>query len=421
MLVAPIGYIVVELSALTTWLDCRVADVLASTNDALWAAGWMMVWWVWFRLRRPAWVPKAVAMLMALFALADALKVGFIDYGFALPHGRNFALLDALGAASLAFRLIFVAAIALVVTMGIRREGREGWFALPAVAALAVEMLGEAFGVDVVGRFHGIDVQLWDVTDPILVAVLVFLMLRRLLHSLKRQRQMTLDVKQAQEVQRVILPQAQPSMRGMVIESEYRPALEVGGDFFQIIPHKSDGSVLIVAGDVIGKGLKAGMLVALLVGAIQTASENTAEPLEVLRALNRRLLGRGNAQATCLALRIREDGSSTLANAGHIPPYLNGEPVEMEGALPLGIMEDADFPVMRFTLSESDRLILMSDGIAEAADANGNLFGFERIRDLLREPTSAAELATAAQKFGQEDDISVIAVTRIPVPLQTLS
>ena len=60
-----------------------------------------------------------------------------------------------------------------------------------------------------------------------------------------------------------------------MIESEYRPAREVGGDFFQIIPHKTDGSVLIVAGDVTGKGLKAGMLVALLVGAIRSTDGNT--------------------------------------------------------------------------------------------------------------------------------------------------
>ena len=60
---------------------------------------------------------------------------------------------------------------------------------------------------------------------------------------------------------------------GLTIESEYRPAREVGGDFFQIIPHKTDGSLLIVAGDVTGKGLKAGMLVALLVGAIRSAAE----------------------------------------------------------------------------------------------------------------------------------------------------
>ena len=172
-----------------------------------------------------------------------------------------------------------------------------------------------------------------------MAATIALLLLRRLLQSVKRQRLMALDVKQAQEVQQVILPEARMALPGLTIESEYRPAREVGGDFFQIIPHKTDGSLLIVAGDVTGKGLKAGMLVALLVGAIRTAARFSDDPVVVLGELNQRLMGRGDAQATCLALRIEADGAVTLANAGHMPPYLNGEPLPMEGALPLGMIE----------------------------------------------------------------------------------
>ena len=222
-------------------------------------------------------------------------------------------------------------------------------------------------------------------------------------------------MKQAQEVQQVVLPEARTTLPGLVIESEYRPALEVGGDFFQIIPHKTDGSLLIVAGDVTGKGLKAGMLVALLVGAIRTVARFNPNPSVVLNELNHRLLGRGDAQATCLALNIANDGASILANAGHMPPYLNGEPVAMEGSLPLGMIEGAEYSVMRFQLKENDKLVLLSDGIAEATDAEGHLFGFERVHELLGTAGSAAEVATAAQSFGQEDDISVIYVTRTAV------
>jgi serine phosphatase RsbU (regulator of sigma subunit) len=109
---------------------------------------------------------------------------------------------------------------------------------------------------------------------------------------------------------------------GLVVESEYRPTCEVSGDFFQIIPNKSDGSLLIVAGDVTGKGLKAGMLV----GAIRNQAEHSSNPLFLLQALNRRLLGHSGAQTTCIALRIAANGEALLANAGHTPPYLNGEP-----------------------------------------------------------------------------------------------
>jgi serine phosphatase RsbU (regulator of sigma subunit) len=186
----------------------------------------------------------------------------------------------------------------------------------------------------------------------------------------------------------------------------------VGGDFFQIIPHKSDGSVLIAAGDVTGKGLKAGMLVALLVGAIRSTAEMDSDPVRILAALNRRLMGRADAQATCLALKIDPDGSATLANAGHMAPYLNGEAIPMEGALPLGMMEGAEFSVMHFELKPDDKLMLLSDGVAEATDAEGHLFGFERVHELLGTASSAAGIADAAQEFGQEDDISVISVTR---------
>jgi len=213
-------------------------------------------------------------------------------------------------------------------------------------------------------------------------------------------------------VQQVILPDQMEKMPGYQIESIYHPAQEVGGDFFQIIAHKSDASLLIVAGDVVGKGLKAGMLVALLVGAIRSSAETTEEPLKLLEALNRRLMGRGDAQATCLAMRISSDGSVTLANAGHIAPYLNGEPVNVEGSLPLGMIEDAKFSELKFSLSGHDRLMLMSDGIVEARDTEGKLFGFGRVHELLSTSCSAAEVALAAKQFGQEDDISVISVTR---------
>jgi serine phosphatase RsbU (regulator of sigma subunit) len=95
-----------------------------------------------------------------------------------------------------------------------------------------------------------------------------------------------------------------------------------------------------------------------------------------------------------------------------MPPYLNGELVAMEGALPLGMIESAEFSEMRFQLKNGDRLVLMSDGIAEATDVNGQLFGFDRVHDLLSTAGTAAGIATAAQAFGQEDDISVISVLR---------
>jgi hypothetical protein len=244
---------------------------------------------------------------------------------------------------------------------------------------------------------------------------LAAIMVLRFNRTSRQQAVLESEMAAAQEVQQVIIPEQMDAVPGFVVETDYRPALEVGGDFFQIIPHRTDGSLLIVAGDVTGHGLKAGMLVALLVGAIRTVADTSADPEIVLHALNERLLGRGHAGATCLALRITRDGEATLANAGHLPPYLNGEPVAMEGALPLGMVGGAEFSVMYFQLKDGDKLVLMSDGIVEATDAKGNLFGFERVQELLRTATTAADLASAAQSFGQEDDITCISVTRTAV------
>jgi hypothetical protein len=374
---------------------------------------WVMVWWVWFQLQRPAWVPRAVALLTIGFMVSTVIGEDLLYPSISLPVANVFRII------SIAVRLALLVVLILVVVWGVRRQGAKGWLVLPAVVLLFGSLFTtelELLHIRINWFPFGLRVSLAQFADMLLTVVLFVLLIRRLLLSVRQQRLLALDVKQAQEVQQVILPQARTTVQGLLIESEYRPAREVGGDFFQIMPHLIDGSLLIVAGDVTGKGLKAGMLVALLVGAIRTATDWTSDPEVILRTLNERLLGRGDAHATCLALNIKEDGEVTLANAGHMPPYLNGEALAMAGALPLGIMEGTEFSVMRFRLAEGDRLMLLSDGIVEATDEDGQLYGFERVQDLLRKGKSASEVAGAAQKFGQEDDISVIAVTRTAVP-----
>ncbi|HEY1901195.1 MAG TPA: PP2C family protein-serine/threonine phosphatase [Terracidiphilus sp.] len=375
-------------------------------------AAWVMVWRVWFGQQHPAWLPRlTVALALALMVsstLGEEVFFGLVPHAVAL----HFVTV------SLVLRLLCFALLLWVVAEGIRRQGLEGWLVLPVVVLHGVGTFTPELGLLHIRLFwfpFGFRVSLGAIANLLVAVVIALLLLRRLLNSVKRQRLMALDVKQAQEVQQVILPEPRLVLKGLTIESEYRPAREVGGDFFQIVPHTTDGSVLIVAGDVTGKGLKAGMLVALLVGAIRTEEKHSTDPAVLLRALNHRLLGRADAQATCVALRIEADGSTAMANAGHVAPYLNGDELPMEGALPLGMIEGAEPSMMQFQLNPGDRLTLMSDGIAEATDANGRLFGFERVNELLRTARSAAGIAEAAQAFGQEDDISVISVTRAPV------
>jgi hypothetical protein len=400
-------------TAVSAWTELVGGQTLIFLQDGMLVpltyAAWVMVWRVWFGQRRPNWLPQLTGaltlFLMVSEVLGDEIFFGLVPHEFAV-HFVTVAL---------AFRVLFFALLLWVVFDGIRLQGIEGWLVLPVVLLRGMGAFAFEFSALHIRLYwfpFGVSVHLVQIANLLIAVVIALLLLRRLLQSVKRQRLMVLDVKQAQEVQQVILPDARLVLPGLTIESEYRPAREVGGDFFQIIPHKTDGSVLIVAGDVTGKGLQAGMLVALLVGAVRSTAELNSDPAFVLSALNRRLMGRADAQATCLALRIDADGGATLANAGHVAPYLNGEELPMEGALPLGMFEGAESSIMHFQLQDGDRLALMSDGIPEATDASGHLFGFERVYELLHTATSAAEIAGAAQAFGQEDDISVISVTR---------
>jgi hypothetical protein len=403
----------IALTVIAAWTEFQSVSTNNLLTDGivrpLGNAVWVMVFWVWFGLQRPRWLPRLAAGFALAFMVSNVL--GEEVFFGVVPHSVAIHFVTI----STVLRVLLFALPVWVVVEGIRRQGVEGWLVLPVVVLHGIAIFATQLGllhIEMIWFPFGAQVTLTVVADVLVAIVIALLLLRRLLKSIQRQRLMALDVKQAQEVQQVILPEARLVLPGLAIESEYRPAREVGGDFFQIIPHKTDGSVLIVAGDVTGKGLKAGMLVALLVGAIRNQAEQNSDPLFLLQALNRRLMGRNDAQATCLSMRIYSDGAVTLANAGHMAPYLNGEPVAMEGALPLGMMESAEFSLMHFQLKPDDKLVLMSDGVAEATDAEGHLFGFERVHELLHTAKSAAEVANAAESFGQEDDISVISVTR---------
>jgi hypothetical protein len=395
----------------TPWISSTPYLLTVEFNNSLIRALWVIVWWVWFGHPSFRWLPGVVGGLAALNLGSKIL--GEEIFGGAIPHQVALRF-HTVGQVA---QFLLFGLLAWVVALGIRRRGLEGWLALPVVLLRGVA----SFDVDL-SVLHlsptwspfGILLNNVDLANLLIAAVIALLLLRRLLQSVKRQRQMAVDVKQAQEVQQVILPEQHIVLPGLEIESEYRPALEVGGDFFQIIP-EDDDSLLIVAGDVAGKGLKAGMLVALLVGATRTAAQYTQDPAMILSDLNKRLLGRSDARATCLAIRIARDGSAVLANAGHLPPYLNGAPVEIAGSLPLGILPDLDCSVLVFRLSPADRLVLVSDGVPEAMDEHGKLFGFDAVLELVRNQPSAARIAETAQSFGQEDDISVIAITRVPV------
>jgi serine phosphatase RsbU (regulator of sigma subunit) len=246
------------------------------------------------------------------------------------------------------------------------------------------------------------------IVNTLFLVAILHVAWRYLMEQTRRQSSLEQEYRSAQELQQLLIPEALPTLSGYAVTSAYRPAQEVGGDFFQLISLPNDCALLVI-GDVSGKGLPAAMAVALLVGAIRSTVETTDDPALVLSALNRRLHGRlRGGFATCLAMRLNAQGVCAIANAGHLPPFLNGDEVALLPALPLGLIPEANYDSTPLQMMNGDRLTLYTDGLLEAQSVTGELFGFARIAELLATPHDAPQIADAAQSFGQEDDITVL-------------
>ena len=215
----------------------------------------------------------------------------------------------------------------------------------------------------------------------------------------------------AREIQQQLIPASLPPLPGLEIEAAYFPAEEVAGDFYQVI-EQPDKVALIVIGDVSGKGLKAAMTGTLAIGALRTLAVENLSPAELLRRLNHQICeARNGGFITCCCVRIDSQGRVTLANAGHLSPYSNGIEIEVPSGLPLGLVAEVDYSEMQFNLAPGGTLTLLSDGVVEASDSSGQLYGFERTRAISSQ--SADAIATTAKAFGQSDDITVLTVSRV--------
>lgn len=114
-----------------------------------------------------------------------------------------------------------------------------------------------------------------------------------------------------------------------------------------------------------------------------------------------------------LLLVVPSSALITLANAGHVPPYLDGAELPIQPGLPLGLMPQSTYSESAFTLPPGERLTVLTDGVLEATNpATKELFGFDRTQAISME--SAEGIAQAAQAFGQEDDITVLTLTFAP-------
>jgi hypothetical protein len=247
----------------------------------------------------------------------------------------------------------------------------------------------------------------------LLFMAIVYAVLRYSIENRRRQTALEQEFQNARELQQVLVPENLPPLPGFALTSAYRPAAEVGGDFFQIIP-LDGGSTLVILGDVSGKGLKAAMAVSLIVGATRMIVEYTTSPAEILEGLNRRLFGRMQGGfATAIAMCLNSDGTCVMATAGHPSPFLNQQEMSLPGSLPLGLMADSSYEESSHQLGVGDHCALYTDGLLEARSQTGELYGFARLEMLFATRPNAAQATEAAVNFGQDDDITVLTLTRL--------
>jgi hypothetical protein len=334
--------------------------------------------------------------------------------------------------AGLSFLVGFGLPVLLLVQF--RKGNREaGLLILPSLlpaAAVALNDIGTAvqpFGFDrlanfletiisvgrvqfSIGGFRGrVQINWIDIADIGFLLAIGAVLLFRFNRVSREQARGAAEFEAAQRVQSLLMRRVQSTSAGLRMEVVYRPAQEVGGDFFHTV--QIGGSTRIVIGDVSGKGMGAAMLVSVLLGALDAIAESS--PAAVLHELNGIMLARQKGGfATCLCAVVAPDGALTLANAGHLAPYLRGQEIPVESGLPLGIAPDVAYSETRIAVAPADQLTLLSDGVVEARNAAGELFGFDRTCGL--STSSAEEMVLAAQQHGQEDDITVLTLTFAP-------
>jgi serine phosphatase RsbU (regulator of sigma subunit) len=237
------------------------------------------------------------------------------------------------------------------------------------------------------------------------------------------------ELRVARSIQQASLPEEVPELEGWQINPYYQPAREVGGDFYDF--HLlSEGRLGLVVGDATGKGVPAALVMSTTCGMLQLAaqaSDSASSPGEVLRRVNEALLVRipSNMFVTCFyAILDPRSGSLSYANAGHDLPYLwhDGDAEELRATgMPLGLMPGMRYEQMQTVLDAGESALFYSDGLVEAHDPKGEMFGFPRLRALVAEQGEEGSLGDlcleklysfVGEGWEQEDDITILTLRR---------
>lgn len=246
---------------------------------------------------------------------------------------------------------------------------------------------------------------------------------RQKLEARQRER-LEQELRVARIIQETLLPKEIPSLSGWELAVHWQPAQEVGGDFYDFI-QVSDDELGIMIADVTDKGIPAAMVMATTRSLLRSAAENFDSPGAVLARANDLLYPDIPAKmfVTCLYLILNSTtGEVRFANAGHNLPYLRTKDGVLEAratGMPLGLMPGMEYEENEITLAPGQRLLLSSDGLVEAHDAERKIFGFPRVKEIMAQDQNGAGLIEilldeldkfAGEDYEQEDDITLLTI-----------
>ena len=236
------------------------------------------------------------------------------------------------------------------------------------------------------------------------------------------------ELRLARSIQRASLPKEVPSLEGWQISPYYQPAREVGGDFYDFHP-LSEGRLGLVVGDATGKGVPAALVMSTTCGMLRLAAQSSSSPGEMLQRVNETLFPYipPNMFVTCFyCILDPKSGTLSYANAGHDLPYLHrdGAAEELRATgMPLGLMPGMRYEEKETILEAGEAALLYSDGLVEAHDPKGEMFGFPRLRALVAEHGAEEERplgdflmeelhSFVGEGWEQEDDITLLTLKR---------
>jgi hypothetical protein len=240
----------------------------------------------------------------------------------------------------------------------------------------------------------------------------------------------------ARQVQSELLPPLTEKYVGVHLATEYTPAEQVGGDFYDVFQVKDTGTALVM-GDVSGKGVPAALLMGVIHGAVRSSLwfESPARHESESQELNRLLCERASGERYASMFWCHHDPTArslSYVNAGHWPPLLarrNGSGVEISslnvGGPVLGVVPEARYEQAKVEVSEGDILLMYSDGLVEAANSRGEEYGEGRLREVLATVTEKSaddirrtilsSLAAFSGAAELRDDLTIVVAQFMPV------